>query len=294
MKEGVGLKRKHSGLLFISPWLVGLLLFTVFPMIAAIYISLTNWPIIGEHAFIGVGNYLDIFKDESFWKSLKITVTYAALAIPLSIITAFIIAMLLNTNIKGLSIYRTAYYLPAIVSGVAVAIVWRWILNPDFGLINIFLKQVFNVEGPAWLYDTKWVLPSYILIAVWGAGGGMLTYLVGLKDIPKDLYESAEMDGAGFFTRLFKITIPFMTPILYYNLIMGTIASFRKFTDAYILGGAGGRGKYYMVYLYENAFAYYKMGYATALAWILFIIILSLTLFVNYTSKKWMYTEVDK
>ncbi len=282
------MKNKWEGYKFLAPWLIGVVLFVVFPMVFAGYISLTNWPILGEAKFIGFDNYLEILRDEDFYQSLYITVRYALLAVPLGILSAFSVSFMLNADIKGVTIYRTIYYLPAVVSGVAVAVIWRWILNPNYGIANGIL-QIFGIEGPNWLGDPDWVLPSYLLIAIWGAGSGMLTYLVGLKDIPSDLYEAAKIDGAGYWVRLFKVTLPLMTPIFYYNLIMGMIAAFRKFTDAYIIGGAGDEGRYFMVYLYENAFSYYRMGYATALAWVLFVILLSLTLFVNFTSKKWMY-----
>lgn len=279
---------KWAGYKFIAPWLIGVLLFTAFPMIFAAYIALTDWPILGSANFIGLSNFKEIFTDEEFYKSLFVTARYAVLAVPIGIISSFTMAILMNFDIKGVSIYRTIYYLPAVVSGVAVAVIWKWILNPNYGIANMILGW-FGINGPNWLGDPKWVLPSYLLIAIWGAGGGILTYIVGLKDIPNDLYEAARIDGAGFWSKTFKITIPLMTPVLYYNLIMGIVAAFRKFTDAYIIGGAGNEGRFYMVHLYENAFSYYRMGYATALAWILFVIILSLTLFINATSKRWMY-----
>ncbi len=281
------MKDKWAGYKFISPWLIGFMLFTAFPMLFAGYISLSDWSILGTAKFIGFGNFKEIFSDEEFFKSLFITTRYALLAVPIGIIASFSMAVLMNFDIKGVPIYRTIYYLPAVVSGVAVAVIWKWILNPNYGIANMILGWI-GIEGPNWLGDPKWVLPSYLLIAVWGAGGGILTYIVGLKDIPNELYEAARIDGAGFWNRLKKITIPLMTPVLYYNLIMGIIAAFRKFTDAYIIGGAGNEGRFYMVYLYENAFSYYRMGYATALAWVLFVIILSLTLFINATSKNWM------
>lgn len=282
------MKDKWAGYKFIAPWLIGVIVFTAFPMFFAAYISLTDWPILGSAEFIGLDNFKEIFQDEEFYQSLFVTARYAVLAVPIGIIASFSMAVLMNFNIKGVPIYRTIYYLPAVVSGVAVAVIWKWILNPNYGIANMILGW-FGIEGPNWLGDPSWVLPSYLLIAVWGAGGGILTYIVGLKDIPNDLYEAARIDGAGFWNRLRKITLPLMTPVLYYNLIMGIVAAFRKFTDAYIIGGAGNEGRFYMVNLYENAFSYYRMGYATALAWILFVIILSLTLFINATSKKWMF-----
>jgi multiple sugar transport system permease protein len=285
--------KKYEGYMFIMPWILGMLLFTVGPILFAIYIGFTEWKVLTPPKFIGLKNYLDIFHDENFWNSLTVTVKYAAFAVPLGIVTSLTIAMLMNTEIKGIRIFRTIYYLPAVVSGVAVALLWRWVLDPEFGLINLLLAQI-GIQGPGWLSDPDWVLPSYILMALWGAGGGMITYLVGLREVPKNLYEAAEIDGAGPITKFFKITLPLMTPILFYNLIMGIIGSFRKFTDAYILGGAGNQGKFYLVYLYDNAFSFFKMGYATALAWILFVIIFVLTLFILKTSSFWVYYESNE
>ncbi len=285
--------KKYEGYLFISPWILGILVFFLLPVGYSIYISFTKWTILGKPVWIGLDNYSEIFRDKSFYNSLLVTFRYAVFAIPLGMIASFTIAFILNSDIKGLSFYRTIYYLPAVVSGVAVSLLWRWILDPEFGLINSLLAMV-GIQGPGWLSDPAWVLPSYILVAIWGAGGGMITYLVGLKEVPSSLYESAEIDGAGFFTRLFRITIPMMTPILFYNLVMGIIGSFRKFTDAYILGGAGNQGKFYLVYLYENAFKFFKMGYATALAWVLFMIILMLTLLVFKSSSLWVYYESEE
>ena len=276
--------RKYEGYLFILPWIIGIIIFFLWPIGYAIYISFTKWTIIGKPVWVGLSNYNKI---------LSVTVKFALFAIPLGIFASFTIAFILNSEIKGLSFYRTIYYLPAVVSGVAVALLWRWVLDPEYGLINSFLN-IFGIHGPGWLSDPAWVMPSYILVALWGAGGGMITYLVGLKDIPRSLYESAEIDGAGFFTKLFRITIPLMSPIFFYNLVMGIIGAFRKFTDAYILGGAGNQGKFYLVYLYENAFKYFKMGYATALAWILFIIIFLLTLLVFKSSELWVYYESNE
>lgn len=284
------MKKQRAGFYFILPWLIGLIAFTIFPMVFALYVSLTDWTIIGSPNFIGLENFQKLFDDGMFYKTLWITVRYAIFAIPLTIVTAFAVAIFLNNDIKGLGIYRTIYYMPAIVSGVAVAIVFKWVLDPNYGVINSLLAIV-NINGPDWLYDPDWVLPSYLIMAFWGASGGLLTYLVGLQDIPRELYESAELDGANFMRKVWHITMPMMTPIIFYNMIMGLIGAFRKFTDAFILGGAGDQGTFYMVYLYDQAFSFYNMGYATALAWILFIIILTLTIIINVTKKYWVYTE---
>jgi multiple sugar transport system permease protein len=283
-------KRKSAGIYFVLPWVIGFILFTLLPMIAAVFISFTDWSIVGSNTqWIGLANYREIFQAEQFWHALWITFRYAIIAIPLVIVTSFTVSVMLSKNIRHVGIYRVIYYMPAIVSGVAVSIVFRWILDPNNGLINFMLSWL-GINGPNWLYDPEWVLPSYLIMAVWGAGGGILTYLSALKDVPTSLYESAEMDGANQFQKTWYITVPMMTPIIFYNLIIGIISAFRKFTDAYVLGGAGGEGEFYMVYLYEQAFAHYKMGYATALAWILFIVIMFLTVIVNVSKKFWVHT----
>lgn len=284
------MKNQRAGFYFILPWLIGLIAFTILPMIFAAYVSLTDWSIIGAPNYIGFSNFLKVFNDGMFYRTLWITVRYAVFAIPLTIAIAFLVAIFLNNKIKGAGVYRTIYYMPAIVSGVAVAIVFKWVLDPNYGVFNSILA-LFNIQGPNWLYDPDWVLPSYLIMAIWGASGGLLTYLVGLQDISKELYESAELDGANIFKKVRHITMPLMTPIIFYNMIMGLIGAFRKFTDAFILGGAGDEGTFYMVYLYDQAFSFYNMGYATALAWVLFVIILSLTIFINVTKKYWVHTE---
>ncbi|MCI8642770.1 MAG: sugar ABC transporter permease [Lachnospiraceae bacterium] len=283
-------RREKAGFFFILPWLIGLIVFTAFPMIAAVYISMTDWDIVGNASFIGLGNYKMLFSSDEFIRSLWVTVRYAVIAVPLIIATSLTMAVLVSKNRKGSSVFRVIYYMPAIVSGVAVAIVFKWILDPSYGLLNGLLS-LCGIQGPDWLYDPDWVLPSYLIMAVWGAGGSLLTYLAALKDIPEDLYGAAMIDGANAFQKVRYITVPLMTPIIFYNLVLGIIGAFRKFTDAYVLGGAGKEGNFYMVYLYEEAFGHYRMGYATALAWVLFVIILGLTFIVNWTKKYWVYSE---
>ena len=282
--------KRNEGLLYISPWLIAFSLLGLFPILMSMFLGFTEWPIIGDPKWVGLDNFEKLFNDPMFYRTLQDTFAYAIYSIVLGMLSSFTIALLLNTNVKGLSFYRTVFYLPAVVTGVAVSMMWRWILDPNYGLLNIFLQN-FGVEGPNWLGDPNWVLPSYVLIAVWGAGGGMLTYLVALKEVPKDLYESADIQGAGYFTKLFKITLPMMKPILYYNLVMGIIGAFKKFTDAYILGGAGDQAQYVMLYLYETAFNNFKMGYASAMSWILLIIILLTTLLVLRFTDFWKYSK---
>ncbi|WP_411334043.1 carbohydrate ABC transporter permease [Metabacillus indicus] len=287
MKQRLG---KYEGYLFISPWILGFFIFTVFPIGFAFYIGFTDWNSFTAPTFIGFDNYIALFNDPSFLNSLKVTAVFAAFAIPLGIISSLTIAAVVNIKVKGIYIFRTALYMPAIVSGVSIALLWRWILDPEYGLINLLLSYI-GISGPNWLGDPSWVLPSYIMMAIWGAGGGMLTYLAGLQDIPASLYESADIDGANWMHKFRHITIPMLSPVIFYNLVMGIIGSFKKFNDAYIIGGAGNQGQFFMVYLYENAFSYYKMGYATAMAWMLFVIILVLTLLVFRSSSLWVFYQ---
>lgn len=280
--------KKYEGFFFILPWVLGFLIFSLIPIIESLYIGFTDWNSLTQPNFIGFKNYIDLFKDKNFINALMVTVKFGIISVPLGILTSMTLAALLNNPIKGISFFRTALYIPAVVSGVSVALLWRWILDKDFGLLNMMLSKI-GIEGPGWLADPNWVLPSYILIAIWGAGGGILTYLAGLQDIPKSLYEAAEIDGAGWFRSFKEITVPMLSPVIFYNLIMGIIGAFRKFSDAYIIGGAGNQGRFYMVYLYENAFSFFKMGYATAMAWVLFVIILVLTILVFKSSSMWVF-----
>jgi multiple sugar transport system permease protein len=285
---------KNEGFLFILPWVLAFIIFTFVPLMAALYLGFTDSNSISTPNFIGFKNYIDLFNDNNFISSLLITVKYAIIAIPLGILSSMTLATLLNSKIRGVYMFRTILYLPAVASGVSISLLWRWILDKDLGLLNLILSKV-GITGPGWLSDPSWVLPSYVLIALWGAGGGMLTYLAGLQDIPRTLYEAAEIDGAGWFKRFTNITVPMLSPIIFYNLIMGIVGAFKMFGAAYIIGGAGNQGRFYMVYLYENAFKYFKMGYATAMAWILFVIILALSLITFKSSHLWVfYSSEDK
>lgn len=279
---------RYEGFFFILPWVLGFVLFTLLPLLQALYLGFTDSNSITKPNFVGWANYIELFHDKNFLSSLSITVRFAVFSVPLGILSSMTLAALLNCKIKGVYLFRTILYLPAVVSGVSISLLWRWILDKDLGLLNMILAK-FGIQGPGWLSDPNWVLPSYILIALWGAGGGMLTYLAGLQDIPRALYEAAELDGAGWFRKFTKITVPMLTPVIFYNLIMGIVGAFRKFSDAYIIGGAGNQGRFYMVYLYQNAFNFFKMGYATAMAWVLFLIIMVLSLIVFKSSSLWVF-----
>jgi multiple sugar transport system permease protein len=284
-------KRALEGYLFISPWIVGFAIFTAGAIGASFVISLTNWSMIGNPRFIGVENYKRIVNDKFFWQSLKVTSIYL-LNVPLNLIIGLLLAILLNQKIKGLSIYRTIYYLPSVTAGVAVSLLWLWIFNPRFGIINLLLSYI-GIKGPAWLSDEHWALPALIIMSTWGVGGSMLIYLGALQGIPTQLYEAAILDGAGIWDRFKYITIPMITPVILLNLIMGIINSFQTFTQAFVMtnGGPNYATLFYVLYLYQQAFRWFNMGYAAALAWILFLIILVCTIVIFKTSAGWVYYE---
>tara|TARA_Y100000814_G_scaffold276895_1_gene237462 strand:- start:486 stop:1250 length:765 start_codon:yes stop_codon:yes gene_type:complete len=248
--------------------------------------------------FVGLENYISLFSEDLlFWKSLANT-AYMMLGVPLGMIAGLAIAMLLNTEIKGMRIYRTIFYLPAIVPVVASAILWIWVLNPEVGLINSFLRMIGIADPPNWLQSASWGLGSksaIILMGLWSAGSGMIIWLAGLKGIPEHLYEAAEIDGAGAFTKFFNVTLPMLSPYIFFNLIMGIIGTMQVFTQAYIMteGGPDDSTLFYAYYLFNNAFRYFKMGYASALAWILFLVILALTLLQLKLAPRWVHYEAN-
>ncbi len=298
MKEKKGkLARKEAreGYLYALPWFIGFTVFTAGPIIASFLLSFTNWDLIRPAEWIGFGNYNTLLEDPLFWQSLKVTSIYALFSVPLGILGGLAIAVLMNQKIKGLSVFRTIYYLPAVVSGVAVSLLWSWIFNPDFGVLN-YLLSLIGINGPGWIYDEKWALPSLIIMSLWGVGGGMVIYLAGLQGVPTELYEAAIIDGASSWRRFWSITIPMISPVIFFQLIMGIIGSFQIFTQAYIMTGGGPNNAtlFYVLYLYRNAFQWFKMGYASALAWVLFIVILILTIIQFKLANRWVYYEGGK
>jgi multiple sugar transport system permease protein len=257
-------KKSLTGYAFISPWLVGFLVFTAFPFLASVYLSLTRYDIVSPPAWVGAANYrMLLTQDPLFWKALSITFKYALIAVPLGAVASVCLALLLNLPVKGMSVYRTIFYLPSIVPVVATSVVWMWILNPQIGLVNGLLKRV-GITGPAWLQDTKWAFWSLVLMSLWGVGGSMVIYLAGLKDIPQHLYEAALLDGASPLQRTLKITLPLLTPVIFFNVVMGVIGAFQYFTQAYIMtqGGPEDSTQFYALYLFSRAWRYLDMGYA--------------------------------
>ena len=285
------MRKNLVGYLFISPWLAGFIVFTLGPFVSSIWLSFTRWDIVSPPTLVGAANYRALLtSDPLFWKSLWITLKYAATAVPLGVVAGVMLALLLNSKIRGIAVYRTILFLPSIVPSVASAVVFIWILNPQIGLINSLLKR-FGVIGPAWLADTKWAFSSLVLMSLWGVGGSMVIYLAGLKDIPVYLYEAAIVDGAGPFTRMRKITLPMLTPVIFFNLVMGVIGAFQYFTQAFIMtnGGPEESTTFYALYLFNRAWRYMDMGYACAMAWILFLIIVVITTFLFKTQRKWVH-----
>ena len=286
-------KRLIWGIFFISPWLLGLIGLTLYPIIASLYYSFCDYDVLSTPAWVGALNYQDMFTDKVFWKSLYNTLIFAVFAVPAGIITSLFFAVLLNTRIKGKSILRTLFFLPSLVPMVATAMIWLWIFNGKFGLLNYALG-LLGIEGPNWLADEVWTKPALILTCIWGVGNQIVIYLAALQDVPRQLYEAAEIDGASWWHKLKNITLPMISPVIYFNMIMAIIGSLQVFAQPYIMfgGGTGGPNRsclLYAVYLYQNAFSYNRMGYACAMAWILFLIIMFLTWLATRMTRKHIY-----
>lgn len=285
----------HAGYLFVLPWLIGFVTLGGGPILFSLLISLCSYDVLSPPTFIGFHNYIQMFTgDNLFYKSLANTL-YMALGIPLGMGLSLALALLLNYEIRGMPVYRTFFYLPAIMPAVAASILWIWIFNPEQGILNSILSQV-GLTGPAWLQNQNWSKPALILMGLWGAGSGMIIWLAGLKGISKHLYEAAEMDGAGKLQKFRNVTLPMLTPYILFNLIMGVIGTFQIFTQAYVMtqGGPLDSTLFYAYALFNNAFRYLRMGYASAMAWVLFAIVLALTIAQVRLSRRWVHYEVDK
>ena len=278
--------------LFLSPWILGFLIFLAGPMIASLYFSFTEYKVVKPPVWLGLANYTRMFGDDLFYHSLKVTVMYTFLSVPLSIVVGLLVAVLLNQDVKLSGLFRTIFYLPSVISGVAIAIVFSWIFNFRFGILNYFLSLV-GIEGPNWLGHPRWTLWAFVLMSLWGVGGNIVIFLAALQGVPSVLYEAAEIDGASKWRCFWRITLPMISPAILFVLIMGVICTFQTFTQAYIMTGGGPAHStlFYLLYLYRNAFNWFEMGYASALAWVLFIIMLILTLVMLKTSSQWVYYE---
>lgn len=284
--------RRWVGLVFIAPWLLAFVLFEAIPIASAFYHSFTNWSATGKAAqVVGVNNYTEAFtRDPLFWKSVTNTLYFIGLSVPLGVATAFLLALMLNAGIRGTTLYRTIYYLPSVVPTVAAVIVWIFIFETRRGILNWGL-ELLGLPAIRWLSDPNWAMPALIIMSLWSLGGTMVIFLAGLQGIPQELYEAAQVDGATLGQRLWRITVPLMTPVIFFNLVMNLVGAFQAFNNAFIMtqGGPNNATRLYMLHLYDNAFSYFRMGYASALAVLLFIVVFGVTLFVYRTSNRWVY-----
>lgn len=284
------------GLFFASPWILGLILLYGYPILASFYYSFTDYTILSAPKWSGLANIRTLLSgDPVFRRSLGNSLYYAFVYVPLSIAFGVFIALLLNMKIKGQAFYRTIYFLPVLVPDVALAILWQWLLNPQVGLVNALLWGILRIVGPGWIADPTWSKPAVILMGLWGVGQAVIIYLASLQDVPKELYDAADVDGANWWHRIWKITLPMISPTIFFLLITNLIGSLQVFTVPYIMSSGDGRPAqslmFYSMYLYRNAFVYFKMGYASCMAWILLLIVLAETVFVFKSSASWVHYQ---
>ncbi|RDU38351.1 sugar ABC transporter permease [Neobacillus piezotolerans] len=297
-KTGISRAAKENiwGYLFISPWIVGFLGLTLGPLLFSLAASFTDYNITSKMNFIGLDNFVRMFTiDDLFWTSLWNTLYYVIFSVPLTTVGAILIALLLNQKIFGMKVFRTIYYLPAILSGVAVYFLWMQLLSPSTGLVNTFLGW-FGIDGPAWLFDPEWTKPALILMKMWAVGGGMLLYLASLQGVSREMYEAADIEGATSMQKFFYITLPMISPIIFFDIITSTIGAFQIFQEAYVMteNGSGAPANsllFYNLHMWNNAFKVFDMGYASAMAWILFIIVMILTVINLKLGKRWVHYE---
>jgi multiple sugar transport system permease protein len=282
--------------LCISPWMLGFLLFILGPVAASLGFSFTRWDLLSPPEPVGLRNYLRMMDDRLFWQSLGVTIRYTLLYVPSELVGGLILALLMNQiGVRGIRAARTIYYLPTVISGVAFVVVWMWLFHPEAGLINATLAR-FGIDGPRWLADPNTALTALWLMSFWGLGRAALIFLAGLKSIPPELYEAASMDGAGAWRSFTAVTLPMLTPTIFFNLVLSIIATFQTFTSAFVAtnGGPLDSTLFFVLYLYRKAFQEFQMGYASALAWVLFLIILVLTLVVIRSGAWWVYYEGEQ
>jgi multiple sugar transport system permease protein len=280
---------------FMSPVILGLLIFTLGPIIASLFLSFSNYNLLNDPKWIGVDNYVKMYGERLFWQSLRVSATYSIISVPLGMTIALFLALLLNRAMRGIYTLRAIYYLPTVISGVGVAMLWRWIFNGQYGVINTLLRNI-GIKGPNWLLDENYALIALIITSVWGVGGTMLIFLAGLQGIPAEINEAAEIDGAGRWEQFRYITLPMISHVTFFNLVLGIIGALQVFTDAYVItnGGPNNATLFIAVYLYRHAFQFLNFGYAAALAWVLFIIVMVLTLLVFRSSPLWVFYEQER
>lgn len=281
--------------IFMSPVIIGLLVFTIGPILVSLFLSFTKYNLLTDPKWIGVDNYLKMYGEALFWKSLTVSAIYSVVSVPVGLIVALFLALLLNRKMRGVYLFRSIYYLPTVISGVGVAMLWRWIFNGQYGILNTLLRGV-GIKGPNWLLDEHYALAALIITSIWGVGGTMLIFLAGLQGIPSELLEAAEIDGAGKWSQFWYITLPMISHVTFFNLVLGIIGALQVFTDAFVItnGGPNNATLFIAVYLYRHAFMYLNFGYAAALAWVLFIIVMLLTLLVFRSSPLWVFYEKER
>lgn len=296
-----GRMEKLQGFTFVLPWVIGFLVFTLFPLVFSLYTSFTNYNITSTMDWTGLQNYKSMFNvDPLFLQSVYNTLYYVVLNVPLNTVIAILVAVAMNQKVFGMRFFRTVYYLPHVVSGVAIMLLWQEMLNPANGLVNQAL-QLLGIPGPSWLTDPNWTKPALILMNLWGVGGGMLLYLNALNSVPEALYEAAQIDGASVFRRFWHVTVPMITPIIFFEMLTGLIGAFQVFQSAYVMSGANGQQMgqggplnslmFYNVHMYNEAFTQFNVGYANAMAWFLFVVVMIVTLINMLVSRYWVHYE---
>ncbi|HEX4840916.1 MAG TPA: sugar ABC transporter permease [bacterium] len=279
------------GFLLILPWVIGFLAFTAGPMLISLFLSLTRWDVLTPPIFVGLSNFQRLAQDPLFWKSLYNTMIYTILNVPLSLAGSLSLALILNRRVRGVSIFRTLFYLPELTPLVATSLIWAWVLNTHFGILNYLLSRL-DLPPVPWLESTTWALPSIVLMSLWTVGGSrMLIFLAGLQGVPEELNEAAALDGASSWARLWHVILPMLSPVIFFNLVLGVILSFQVFTPAYIVtnGGPADSTLVYGLYLYRNAFQYFQMGYASSMAWMMLLLLLAFTWLQFRLLQRWVY-----
>lgn len=292
-RSGLAREEMRDAYLMVAIWLVGFLIFTAGPIVASLWLSMTKWDLISDAQWTGIDNFRAMVKDDLIWTSLWNTLFYTLILVPLSTAGALGLALAMNLKLRGMRFYRTVYYLPSITPVVATTLLWLMIFQPEFGVAN-YVLQKFGIPKQLWLLSPEQAKPVLILMALWGVGGGMPIFLAGLQAIPREFYEAAEIDGSNHWNSFVYVTLPLLTPVLFFSVITGIIGSFQVFANAYVAtnGGPENATLFYVLLLYRNAFEYFKMGYASAMAWVLFIIVLVFTIFQFRLARRWVHYEV--
>lgn len=300
-KKRLTMRRKESiyGYIFVLPWIIGFLAFTAGPLAFSFMASFTNYNITSQMDFVGGDNYQGLFTEDSlFWTSLWNTLYFVIFSVPLTTIGAILLSALLNQDIPGIRFFRTLYYLPAVLSGVGVYLLWMQLLDPGTGMVNLVLSW-FNIDGPNWLFDPDWTKPSLIFMKLWSVGGSMLLYLASMQGVSKSLYEAAEIDGANTWRKFINITLPMISPVIFFDVVTSLIGGFQIFQEAYVMSANGEGGPansllFYNLYMWRQAFENFNMGYAMAMSWILFIIVFVLTMINLKLAPRWVHYEGEE